>query len=370
MGDAEDHRGQGTLAAHQLLPALHHGDAVGNEALAWRRHLRAAGLASEIFAGTIDHEVATEARPLPEWPAADANAVTLFHFGPGSVVGRRAAEARGPLVLRYHNVTPASLLAPLAPGPARLATAAREELRALAGRAALALADSELNRRELELLGYPRTAVLPLALDLEAPRKPRSAVVRRLYDDGRTNILVVGRLAPNKKIEDAVAAFSAYQTLFDAASRLLVVGSDRGLEGYGRRLRERVSLLHLERVVFLGHVEDDELRALFAVADVLLSLSEHEGFCAPLLEAMQFGVPVVAYDAGAVRETLGGAGVLLGDKRPELVAGVIDEMIRDESLRAVVIGGQSAEVERRRAVDYPTLLLRSLEPILPGVSSP
>jgi len=228
---------------------------------------------------------------------------------------------------------------------------------------------SEFNRRDLVALGCPRTTVLPLALDLRAPEKPRSPVVRRLYDDGRRNVLVVGRLAPNKKIEDAVAAFAAYQKLFDPGSRLLLVGSDRGLEGYGRGLRERVRRLRLERVVFLGHVDDDDLRALYAVADVLLSLSEHEGFCAPLLEAMQFGVPVVAYDAGAVRETLGGAGVLLREKRPELVAGVLDELLRDREVRAAVTGAQRLEIERQRAVDYPALLLRSLEPMLAGVSS-
>jgi len=370
MDDLASDPGRRTRSAHQLLPALHHGDAVGNEALAWRRYLRAAGLASEIFAGTTDHEIAAEARPLDEWPGEDPAAVTVFHYGPGSIVGRRAARARGPLVLRYHNVTPASFLAPYAAGPARLAAQAREELRGLAGRAALGLGVSEFNRRDLVALGCPRTTVVPLALDLGAPEKSRSPVARRLYDDGRTNVLVVGRLAPNKRMEDVVGAFAAYQRLFDPGSRLLVVGSDRGLEGYGRRLRERVRRLRLERVVFLGHVDDDDLRALYAGADVLLSLSEHEGFCAPLLEAMQFGVPVVAYDAGAVRETLGGAGVLLRDKRPELVAGILDEAIRDPELRAAVTGGQRSEIERWRAMDYPTLLLRSLEPILPGVSSP
>ena len=368
MGDPTGGTGP-ARGVHQILPALHHGDAVGNEARAWRGHLRKAGFESEIFAGAVDHEIAAEAHPLGEWPGGDPGVATVFHYGPGSIVGRRAAEARGPLVLRYHNVTPAALLAPYATGPARLAVEARRELGALCGRAALGLGVSEFNRRDLEALGCRRTAVLPLALDLGAPRRPRSPVARRLYGDGRTNVLVVGRLAPNKKVEDTLAAFAAYQRAFDPGSRLLLVGSDRGLEGYGRRLRERVRQLRLERVAFLGHVDDDDLRALYTVADALLCLSEHEGFCAPLLEAMQFGVPVVAYDAGAVRETLEGAGVLLQEKTPELVAGILDQLTRGRELRAAVIEGQRAELERRRAVDYPALLLRRLEPILPGVSS-
>ncbi len=368
MGDPTGGAGP-ARGVHQILPALHHGDAVGNEARAWRRHLRKAGFESEIFAGAVDHEIAVEAHPFGEWPGEDPGAVTVFHYGPGSVVGRRAAEARGPLVLRYHNVTPASLLAPYAPGPARLAVEARAELEVLCGRAALGLGVSEFNRRDLEALGCRRTAVLPLALDLGAPGRPRSPVARRLYGDGRTNVLVVGRLAPNKKVEDTLAAFAAYQGAFDPGSRLLLVGSDRGLEGYGRRLRERVGQLGLERVVFLGPVDDEDLRALYTVAHVLLTLSEHEGFCAPLLEAMQFGVPVVAYDAGAVRETLEGAGVLLRQKAPELVAGILDRLIRDQKLKAAVIESQRAALERRRAVDYPALLLRQLAAILPGVSS-
>jgi glycosyltransferase involved in cell wall biosynthesis len=368
MGDPTGTAGP-VRGVHQILPALHHGDAVGNEALAWRRHLREAGFQSEIFAGVVDHAIATEGRPLGEWPGEDPESITVFHYGPGSIVGRRAAEARGPLVLRYHNVTPAALLLPHATGPARLAVEARAELEALCGRTTLGLGVSEFNRRDLEALGCGRTAVLPLALDLGAPRRSRSPVARRLFDDGRTNVLVVGRLAPNKRVEDALGAFAAYQGAFDPGSRLLLVGSDRGLEGYGRRLRERVRDLRLERVVFLGHVDDDDLRALYAVADVLLCLSEHEGFCAPLLEAMQFGVPVVAYDAGAVRETLGGAGVLLREKAPGLVAGILDQLTRDRELRAAVVEGQRVAMDRRRALNYPALLLRRLEPVLAGVSS-
>jgi glycosyltransferase involved in cell wall biosynthesis len=333
---------------------------VGNEALIWRRQLRKAGLVSDIFAGAVDHAIATEAQPLAEWPGEDAEAVTVFHYGPGSPVGRLAAAARGPLIVRYHNVTPAAFLAPWAPGPARLALRAREELAALSRSATLGLGVSEFNRRDLVQLGFARTAVLPLAREPQAPQRPRSSVVTRMFGDGRANVLVVGRVAPNKRIEDVLAAFAAYQRLFDSGSRLLIAGSDRGLESYGRSLREQARRLRLERVVFLGHVEDDELRALYSVAHVLLSLSEHEGFCAPLLEAMEFGVPVVARDAGAVRETLGAAGVLLREWAPELVAVVIERLVRDGDLRAGVLRAQHAEIGCRRAAEDPALLLQSI----------
>jgi glycosyltransferase involved in cell wall biosynthesis len=171
---------------------------------------------------------------------------------------------------------------------------------------------------------------------------------------------MVGRVAPNKRIEDALAAFAVYQRHFDRVSRLLIAGSDRGLEAYGRSLRGEVRRLRLERVVFLGHVEDDDLRSLYSVAHVLVSLSEHEGFCAPLLEAMEFGVPVLAYDAAAVRETLGAAGVLLLEKPPELVAGVLNRLVHDRELRAAVVRSQLSEIERRRTAEDPALLLQSI----------
>jgi len=219
---------------------------------------------------------------------------------------------------------------------------------------------SEFNRRDLVDLGCPRTSVLPLTREPRTSERPRSPVVTRMYGDGRTNVLVVGRVAPNKRIEDVLAAFAAYQRLFDPGSRLLVVGSDRGLEAYGRSLRAAARRLQLQRVLFLGHVDDDDLRALYSVAHVLLTLSEHEGFCAPLLEAMEFGVPVLAYDAAAVRETLGAAGVLLLEKPPELVAGVLSRLVRDRSLRARVVRSELAEIERRRTADDPALLLQSI----------
>ena len=166
--------------------------------------------------------------------------------------------------------------------------------------------------------------MLPIVLDLDSYRAPASPVVRRLYDDGRTNILFVGRIIPNKKIDDLIRVFALYQRLFDRQSRLLLVGDYRGHEKYYDRLQELIAAArHAEEVVFTGQVDDDELRAAYASADLFLCLSEHEGFCVPLLEAMAFGVPVVAYDAGAVRETLRGGGVLLRDKEPAAVAALV-----------------------------------------------
>jgi glycosyltransferase involved in cell wall biosynthesis len=356
-----------TRRVHQLLAALSYGDAIGNEALAIRRHLRAAGFESDIFAERVHPRMASEARPLWQYGSVSGkDTVCLFHFSIGSAAGRLAYHAPDRLVSIYHNITPARFFLGFHPHLAGLCHHGRRELAAFADRTELALGDSEFNRQELEAAGYRRTGVLPIVLDLSVYRRPPSPVVRRLYDDGRTNILFVGRVIPNKKIDDLVRVFAYYQRYVEARSRLLIVGDHRGHERYHDRLREMVRAFDLDEVVFAGQVDDDELLACYSVADLFLCLSEHEGFCVPLVEAMAFGLPVVAYDAGAVAETLGGGGVLLRDKRPDVVAELIQSLLTDDPLRRAVLATQERAMARVRSTDFGAALLGALRPVLEG----
>lgn len=349
----------------QLLAALSYGDAIGNEALAIQRHLRAAGYESDIFAERVQPRMAHLARPLHEYrEVSSAQTVCLFHFSIGSAAGRMAFHAPDRLVAIYHNITPAEFFLGFHPHLAGLCYHGRRELAAFAPRTALGLGDSEFNRRELQAAGYQPTGVLPIILDLDRYSQPASPIVRGLYSDGRKNLLFVGRIIPNKKIEDLLRVFAIYQRYLEPRSRLLLVGESRGFERYQRRLRERVEALRLDNVVFAGHVDDDELRAYYSVADVFLCLSEHEGFCVPLVEAMSFGVPVVAFDAGAVAETLRGGGVLLKEKRPEVVAELLHRLLTDAALRSGVMGTQERALAEVRAIDFGALLRERLEPAL------
>jgi glycosyltransferase involved in cell wall biosynthesis len=291
--------------------------------------------------------------------------VCLFHFAIGSGAGRLIKDAPDRLVLRYHNITPPEFFAGYLPHLARQCHQGRRELQAFAPRADLALGVSEFNRRELAAAGFRRTAVVPVPLDLDAlAAGPVSAAVRALYGDGRTNLLFVGRVIPNKKIEDLLRLFAVYQRSIDPASRLLLVGDHWGYEPYLLRLSELARALAVEDVVFTGQVEDDELRAYYSVGSAYLSMSEHEGFCVPLLEAMAFGLPVVAFDAGAVSETLGGAGVLLGDKQPEVAAEIVHRVVKDDSTRRSVLEGQARRLGEVRRLDTRARLLEALGPML------
>jgi len=350
---------------HQLLAALSYGDAIGNEALAIREHLRRAGFESEIFAENVHPKMVGLYRPLWRYrEVSSPETICLYHFSIGSAAGRLIYHSPDRLVSIYHNITPARFFLGFHPHLAGLCYHGRRELRAFAPRTELGLGDSEFNRRELEQAGYARSAVLPIVHDFARYAGRPAPVVRRLYGDGRRNILFVGRVIPNKKVDDLLRVFAVYKRHFDPRSRLLVVGDYRGHERYLQRLRELVRRLRLQDVVLTGHVEDDELRAYYSVADAFLCLSEHEGYCVPLVEAMHFGVPVLAFDAGAVRETLRGGGVLLTSKRPEEVAGLLHEVVTDARLRAAVLATQQRAVARLRSTDFGTLLLDRLRPVL------
>jgi glycosyltransferase involved in cell wall biosynthesis len=350
---------------HQLVAALSYGDAIGNEALAIQGHLRRAGYDSDIFAEGVHPRMAHLARPLWEYAEVSSpETVCLFHFSIGSAAGRLIHKAPDRLVSIYHNITPAEWFLGFHPHLAGLCHHGRRELRAFAERTELGLADSEFNRRELEAAGYRNTAVLPIVLDLDTYRRPASPVARRLYDDGRVNVLFVGRIIPNKRIEDLIGAFALYQRHEEPRSRLLLVGDHRGHERYYDRLQERVRGLRLDEVVFTGHVDDDDLRAYYASAAVFLCLSEHEGYCVPLLEAMAFGLPVIAYDAGAVAETLRGGGLLLREKPPEVVAELLGRVVSDRALRQAVLDTQEKALAAVRAIDFSALLRERLAPVL------
>ena len=352
---------------HQLLATLSHGDAIGNEALSIQKCLRAAGYASDIFAEGVHPRVARLARPLWEYySVSSAETVCIFHFSIGSAASPLIFHAPDRLALIYHNITPPEWFVGYHRLLTQLCYRGRRELAAFAARADLALGASEFNRRELEQAGFRTTAVLPIVLDLATYNAPRSPVVERLYADGRTNVLFVGRVITNKKIDDLIRAFACYQRLFNPHSRLLLVGDYRGQERYLTVLQQLIQRLNVSDVVFAGHVEHDELLAYYGLADVFLCLSEHEGYCVPLVEAMRFGVPVLAYDAGAISDTLRGGGLLIEEKRPQEVAGLIDVLISNGPVRQAVLASQARALAAIRVTDFGALLRERLAPVLDG----
>jgi glycosyltransferase involved in cell wall biosynthesis len=261
------------------------------------------------------------------------------------------------MVLIYHNITPPEYFVGVHRTLARQCFRGRRELRAYVDRCDLALGDSEFNRQDLERLGFPRTAVLPVVPDFSHLERRSSRSVADQFDDEWTNVLFVGRVIPNKRIEDLVRFFSVYHTAFNTRSRLIVVGAYNGFERYLTALNQLASALGLGHVYFAGHVSDEELVAYYEVADLFLSASEHEGFCVPLVEAFYKQVPVLAYAATAVPATMDGAGVLYEHKDPLHVAALMDAIVSNCSLQEAIVKGQLEAVQRLRAKDFAGTLL-------------
>ena len=277
---------------HQVLATLGYGDAIGHEVLGIQRVLRAAGYESEIFVETADHRLEPLTRDYRELvDVSHPDNLLLHHFSLGSKASRTAYALPDRMALIYHNITPPEYFVGVHRTLARQCFRGRRELQAYADRCDLALGDSEFNRQDLEALGFPRTAVLPVVPDFSHLDREPNWLVAREFDDDWTNIVFVGRVIANKKIEDLIRFFHAYHTTFNPRSRLLIVGVFSVFERYFAALTHLVEELDLTHVHFVGHVSDEELVAYYEVADLFLCASEHEGFCVPLVEAFYKQVP-------------------------------------------------------------------------------
>jgi L-malate glycosyltransferase len=339
----------------QYLPGFAPHDAIGNHTLQTRRILRHAGYQSDIWAEHILGNLGREAKPYGEdHHNSSADRVMLYQTSTSSIMADwliERADAGEPLLAHYHNITPAQYFARWEPHIAVAMDHARSELARLAPHVSLSLADSGYNEIELVECGYRATAVCSLLVDLdEYHREPDPKTLdrlRRRRDVSGAHWLFVGRVAPNKCQHDIIGAFAVYRRAFDPGAHLTLVGGGTS-PNYLGALHRLVGELELgDSVEFLDGVGDGELLAHWAVADVFVCMSEHEGFCVPLLEAMELGVPIVAYASSAVPETLAGSGLLLEDKDPMTVAEAVDKACRPGAVRdRLVKAGQA------RAADF------------------
>ncbi len=335
----------------QLLPSLARGDAIGNDAICMDTVLRQAGYETRIYADYlgpgIDDSLAQAAADLAGIKEGD---LVLYHLSIGSRLNKLVAELPCRKIYVYHNITPAYFFAGCNPIMEQKAQRGLYEIGQMRGTADMVLAVSQYNKAHLQSMGYTDPIeVLPVLIPWEDYERAANSDILEKYQDGRYNILFAGRIAPNKKQEDLIAAFYEFHKNYCSQSRLILVGNEAGMESYGREIRRYVSALGLgsDEVVFTGHVSFEELLGFYQVADVFLSLSEHEGFGVPLVEAMHFSVPIVAFDAAAVGETLGGSGILLDNKEPAYVSRILRELQTHSQLKEKIVAGQN-----RRCSDF------------------
>jgi glycosyltransferase involved in cell wall biosynthesis len=336
-------------AIHQIMPGFLYGDALGNQAVRIRELLRSWGYRSQVYAQFRDPRLDDPGEDYSRY-GGNQDDIVILHYSIGSPVTEFARRLPSRVVPYYHNVTPPGFLRGYNEPLADLLEQGRREL-VLFTDAPFAFAASEYNRQEMLALGFRHVEVMPYLITFNSLQassaSPEGREIAGRYGDGAVNLLFVGRLVPNKRQDDLIRAFHAYHGLINPHSRLILVGSDSNAPGYRLELEARAAALGLSGLVHLpGAVGPREgLGGYYKTANLFLCLSEHEGFCIPLVEAMAFDLPVVAYRATGVPYAMGGAGVLISVKRYDVIAELIDLMLGDESQRRQIVAGQRRRLE-------------------------
>lgn len=343
----------------QWVHTLSYGDAISGAVLALQRALRARGFESEVYSINTHPKLAGMARDYRDFEVLTGQGVVL-HYSLGSVLNARYRELQDvERTLVYHNITPPHWFSGVNPRVVRDISSGLAELPELCRLSDRLLADSPFNQRELKELGFD-SEVLELPLDTSRwSVESNAGIAKILMRNNALNFLHVGRLAPNKRIEDIIKIFYLIHQKIEPNSRLWLVGIDIDTELYSFTLKRMVRHLGIEKAVqFVGCFADSELRALYEGADCYLCMSEHEGFCLPVVEAMHFGVPVIAYASTALPETVQDGGILVTEKRYPEIAELAVEVCRNQELRDKLI---SRGRERVRKLGLDTFSNRVAE---------
>ena len=334
----------------QILTNLNWGDAIGNEVLAMDEALKQQGYDSRVMAITIHEALYNQASEI-DFSTISKEDLVIFHKATGDMLIKSVANLPCRKVMVYHNITPARFFLPYDRIMAMNLWLGRHQLRQFASRMDACWADSTFNAQELIRCGaqQQKTKVLPILFsEKETTIQPDPETVLKLSKQKGTQLLCIGRIAPNKKLEDAIKLYVHYQRKYDKDAVLYLVGSWDGLEKYYAKLKGFCADLNLkdDQVVFTGRVTDEEKEAYLRTTDVLLCMSEHEGFCVPLLEAMKRDLPILAYAEAAVPETLGESELLFTKKEYGRMAEALERLQKDELYHTGILKAQRQNLMR------------------------
>lgn len=334
-----------TASILQFVPQFVHADAVSNEALAIHDYCRGLGLNSFLSCFLADPDF----HPLLHRHTSHSSyefGLIILHYSHGLKRSVHFPFDKKQVAIMYHGVTPSRYFRGTHPALAAASEMAQRDLESLAKSGAAGIAKSKFTEKELKSVGFTRTAVLPYVLNEALMQTAANMrLLNELRQEPLTTFLVVGRISPHKCLEDCILIFDYYQRYINRRCRLFFVGSFDGTEAYKNRLQHLQRRLGTENVYYTGMVSRSDLHAYYLSADCYLSMSEHEGFCVPLIEAMRFKVPIVAYAGGAVEETLRGAGLLFCEKDWPLMAEAAAVVIEDREQRGALLTRQNEAVE-------------------------
>ncbi len=348
----------------QMIHELSSGTGVGNAIMSVKKILDRSNIINYIYTlklnGIEETDRIIEASGLETVPVNEDD-VLIYHFAIGSELNNKILSINAKKILVYQNVTPPEFFAEWDYNTYTACIQGRYEASITACGYNRAICMSKYNKNELVSFGFEESKidVIPIISLTQFKTEPNKKIIETYKADGYLNILFTGRKAPNKKIEDIVESFAYYNKNVNPKSRLILVGG-LAVKNYINAIRKYIAENDIQNVVFTGQVPDDEWEAYYKIADVFLCLSEHEGFCIPLLEAMQRDVCVVAYDCTAIPDTMGGAGVLLKDKSPASVAAAIDRIVKDKTYKEEILKGQRKRVSEFNIDSYADKVCESI----------
>lgn len=338
----------------QVLTTLSRGDAVSNDTLAIQKLLKANGIKSVIYAEHLDPKfISKTIKPYHVLPKVRKGDLMLYHLSTGTMLNEKIKDLPCRKIVIYHNMTPPDFFVPYSGQAAKLCSQGIEEAKSLKTTFDAGINDSSFNMEQLKGYGYEcPMKVCPILVPFEDyAKEPDADLLAKMGGPASENnhevknVLFVGRIVPNKKPEDIMTMLYAYRQMYKEPVRLILAGSTQGMEKYTARLRLYAKKLGLDDIVFTGHITFPQILAYYRSADAFVQLSEHEGFCVPLLEAMYFRIPIVAFDSCAMPETLGGTGLLLSEKDPGLMGQALHEVLFDKELREKILAEQDERLK-------------------------
>lgn len=337
------------MQIHHITPTLTNGDAVSNNLIAIANLFEQTGMNGYIFCES-NHRTTNCNQSVKKFSelhkVISDEDIIIYHKSTGTKMTDEVSKLKNKVIVVYHNITPDTFFNGYNEGLIELTRWGREQLKKLKN-CTYFICDSDYNKQELLENGIDdkKIITIPLLVEFDDFESESDDKIYKNMNDGKTNILFVGRVAPNKKQEDIIKSFNYYKKFLNTNSRLILVGNWSGLEKYYEELRNLVENLCLSDVHFCSHIPFSEIISYYKSADIFLCMSEHEGFCVPLLEAMYFELPIIAFNKAAVPETLNGSSILINQKDYALIAQTIDEVVNNSQLRDGIIENQKVRLK-------------------------
>lgn len=332
----------------QVVGSLNFGDAVGNDVIAIQKALIESGLETAIYTNSIHKKLPLDiAFYIDELPELNENDILIYHFASKDPLYKKISKLKCKKMLCYHNITPPMFFESYDENAYDATSEGLKELALMKNTFDYCIADSDFNRQDLIRMGYRCPIdVVPILIPFDDYVQELDNEIINQYQDEWINIIFVGRIAPNKKIEDVIMCFNEYKKI-NPNSRLFLVGNYDNNDLYYNELVNMIMKKQIKDVIFTGHISFSAILTYYKVSDLFLCMSEHEGFCVPLVEAMLLGVPIIAFESTAIPETLGDAGILIKNKKPESVAKIMDELINSTEMQ-----NSLKEKARKMLVNY------------------